>query len=152
MTIFRAIWPIADPDMPFAALVTEAQAEIPALLRRAKANLDGRGRFTVARSVDVPGSGRITEWTLIYTAPATAKAPSFPPGGAIPDGRTRRDPDDIDPVIVDRLLLLQRVPDSTRAEKCEAMRRWLASGGTEKALCDAHGWGSSRYVAREVAA
>lgn len=56
-------------------------------------------------------------------------------------------PDDIDEVVVDRLLQLQQIP-STRAEKEEAMRRWIASGRSETSFCDAHGWRSGRYLAR----
>lgn len=56
--------------------------------------------------------------------------------------------EDVDPIVVQRLLELQRVR-STRAEKVEAMRQWRAMGRSEKSLCDAHGWGYSRYVTRE---
>lgn len=59
--------------------------------------------------------------------------------------------DDIDPVVVFRLLAGDHVP-STRAEKVEAMRRWRARGGSEKAFCDLHGWKTGRYVTREAGA
>jgi hypothetical protein len=59
--------------------------------------------------------------------------------------------DQVDPVVVDRLLDGRRVP-STRAEKLEAMRRWRASGRSEKSLCDTHGWKYGRYVTREAGA
>ena len=62
-----------------------------------------------------------------------------------------RDDDGIDPVVVDRLLAGERVR-STNAEKVEAMRRWTREGGSEKALCDMHGWRAGRYVTREDAA
>lgn len=52
--------------------------------------------------------------------------------------------DDVDPVVVERLLLLTDTP-STTAEKHEAMRQWLAAGKSERALCDAHGWREGRY-------
>lgn len=55
--------------------------------------------------------------------------------------------DDVDEVVVERLLALRQV-DSTRAEKEEAMRRWTDAGKSIKALCDAHGWHQSRYLAR----
>lgn len=67
-----------------------------------------------------------------------------PKGIGAPRGRL---PDDVDPVIVDRLLLGQRVP-STRAEKFEAMRQWLASGRLERDLCAQHGWAEARYTPR----
>lgn len=56
--------------------------------------------------------------------------------------------DEIDPVVVDRLLARQRVP-STRAEKVEAMRRWVAMGKSQAALCAIHGWKQGRYMERE---
>lgn len=59
--------------------------------------------------------------------------------------------DQIDPVVVDRLLAGERLP-SSQAEKVEAMRRWLAQGRSEKSLCDAHGWKYGRYVTREAGA
>jgi hypothetical protein len=62
--------------------------------------------------------------------------------------RPGRNPDDVDPVIVERLLLGERVP-STRAEKEEAMRRWLADGKSAASLCRAHGWQDGRYIPRE---
>lgn len=65
---------------------------------------------------------------------------------------TSRDDDGIDPVVVDRLLAGDRVR-STNAEKCEAMRRWTREGGSEKSLCDMHGWRAGRYMTtREDAA
>lgn len=54
--------------------------------------------------------------------------------------------DDIDPVVVDRLLHGERVP-STPAEKREAMRRWIADGNSARSLAVAHGWQEGRYVA-----
>lgn len=59
--------------------------------------------------------------------------------------------DQVDHVVVDRLLHLERVV-STRAEKVEAMTRWLALGRAEKSLCDAHGWAYGRYITREAGA
>jgi hypothetical protein len=56
--------------------------------------------------------------------------------------------DDIDPVVVDRLVAGHRTP-STNAEKCEAMRRWLAMGKSEASLCMAHGWRDGRYIERQ---
>lgn len=59
--------------------------------------------------------------------------------------------DGIDDVVVTRLLAGARV-DSTRAEKFEAMRKWLANGGSQRELCRMHGWGENRYVTKDVAA
>lgn len=57
----------------------------------------------------------------------------------------RRATTEVDPVVVERLLAGRRVDRSTRAEKDEAMRRWLAMGKSEKSLCEVHGWKESRY-------
>lgn len=66
-----------------------------------------------------------------------------------PRGTT--DSDRPDPVVVTRLLAGQRI-DSTRAEKFEAMRRWLANGGSQRELCRMHGWGENRYVTKDLVA
>jgi len=67
---------------------------------------------------------------------ARAKAPKVP---------------EVDPVVVERLLAGQRVR-STRAEKDEAMRRWLAAGRSQRSLCVMHGWAEGRYVERSEVA
>lgn len=59
--------------------------------------------------------------------------------------------DDVDEAVVLRLLAGERVP-STPAEKAEALRRWRAAGGSEKAFCATHGWKAGRYVTREAGA
>lgn len=64
----------------------------------------------------------------------------------------RRDPDDLDRAVVERLLTGQREPDATRAERVAAMTRWLAWGRSEKSLCELHGWHDGRYVVREQVA
>jgi hypothetical protein len=51
---------------------------------------------------------------------------------------------DVDPVVVMRLLEGRRV-QSTGAERREAMRRWLQDGGSERELCQVHGWKHGRY-------
>ena len=70
--IFRARWPIHH-HAPHTDLVDQAAADLPTLIRQAHARLTGPGRFTIARSQHVPGSGRITEWVLIYEAPAAPR-------------------------------------------------------------------------------
>lgn len=62
--------------------------------------------------------------------------------------KSDRDQTSVDPVVVERLLSGVRTP-STRAEKVEALRRWLRSGRSEKALCRMHGWREGRYVTRD---
>lgn len=66
-----------------------------------------------------------------------------------PRGTT--DADRPDRVVVDRLLAGQRI-DSTKAEKEEAMRRWLESGGSQRELCRIHGWQEGRYTRAKEAA
>lgn len=53
--------------------------------------------------------------------------------------------DDIDEAVVLRLLAGDPVP-ATKPERVEAMRRWLAWGRSERALCETHGWHEGRYV------
>ncbi len=70
MTVFRAIWPITDETVPYDELIVAARAEVPTLVNRAHARLAGPIRFHLARSVDVPGSGRVTPSVLVAEAPA----------------------------------------------------------------------------------
>lgn len=51
-----------------------------------------------------------------------------------------------DPVVVMRLLQGDRIP-STRAERTEALRRWVADGNSVRELCLHHGWNDRRYSA-----
>lgn len=59
--------------------------------------------------------------------------------------------DDIDPVVVMRLLEGERVP-ATKAEKDAAMAQWVADGGSKAELCRWHGWKEGRYGRLEVVA
>jgi hypothetical protein len=72
---FRALWPITDPNCPFLRLCNDAFPDVPALLRQAHAIPTAHGRFHVAPSAHVPGSGRITDWVLIYECPAFRRPP-----------------------------------------------------------------------------
>lgn len=81
--IFRACWPIVDETVSFATMCREAQADLPLLIAQAKAKVIRPGRFTIAPSVEVPGSGRVTESVLIYEAPAVrAPARAYHSGAA----------------------------------------------------------------------
>lgn len=60
--------------------------------------------------------------------------------------------DDLDHAVVERLLAGDRRVAGTRAEKVEALRRWMASGRSEKAFCEIHGWKTGRYVQRKTGA
>lgn len=70
MTKFRAIWPITNERLPFTALVAQAAHDLPLLAVQAHARVTGPGRWSAALSTDIPGSGRITQWVLLYEAPA----------------------------------------------------------------------------------
>lgn len=76
--MFRAIWPIVDETRPYADLCKEAAEDLPRLIATAHAVLEKPGRFSVAPSEKVPGSGRVTPSVLLYEAPArrsTARRP-----------------------------------------------------------------------------
>jgi hypothetical protein len=58
----------------------------------------------------------------------------------------------VDPVVVERVLAGDTYLHTTVAEKNEIMRRWKASGRSERSLCEATGWKDGRYgKASEVA-
>jgi hypothetical protein len=69
---FRALWPIIDPSVSLHELTQQAHADLPALTRRAHCRLTGRGRWWIADSRLIPGSGRVTDTCLIYDAPAVS--------------------------------------------------------------------------------
>lgn len=50
----------------------------------------------------------------------------------------------LDPIAVERLLAGDTVR-STSEERAEAMRRWIANGGSERSFCAMHGWKEGRY-------
>jgi lambda repressor-like predicted transcriptional regulator len=51
---------------------------------------------------------------------------------------------DIDPVVVMRLLEGHRIK-ANHAEREEAIKQWVADGGTKTELCNIHGWAPGRY-------
>lgn len=143
MSAFRAVWPIVDESVPFAEMCKQARADLPMLAAQAKARLSGRGRFIIAPSDMIAGSGRVTELVLVYDGTAHPIERRLPVVAEVAPEWIN--PDRLDEVVVDRLVALRRVPAS-RAEKVEAMHRWLLMGRSEKSLCEAHGWRTSRYV------
>lgn len=65
---------------------------------------------------------------------------------ARPRGQTKgRQRDVLDEAVVERLLACERVPRSTPAEKAEALRRWVARGGSEADFCRLNGLKDGRY-------
>lgn len=72
--VLRCIWPITDETVSYATLCRQAADDLPLLIGQASARLLKPGRFSIAPSVEVPGSGRVTESVLIYEAPAVPLA------------------------------------------------------------------------------
>lgn len=68
--VFRAIWPIVDETVKYGDLLRQAATELPTLTTQAHVRVIGAGRFSIAESVYVPGSGRLTDSVLVYEAPA----------------------------------------------------------------------------------
>ncbi len=66
---FIARWPITEPHLTLQQLVQSARPDLPDLATRAHARLVGAGRWTIAASADVPGSGMVTPTVLLYRAP-----------------------------------------------------------------------------------
>lgn len=54
----------------------------------------------------------------------------------------------LDEATVIRVLAGENLP-TNRAEKTEVMRRWLASGQSERSLCERLGWKAGRYMTRD---
>lgn len=75
--VFLAIWPIVDETVSYADLCRQAERDLPDMIARARVILARPGRFSIAPSEKVPGSGRITDAVLVYEAPAT-RAPRRP--------------------------------------------------------------------------
>lgn len=74
--VFRAVWPIKDDDpQPYHLLIRQASDDLPTLLTQAAAQQVGMGRFSVALSTQVPGSGRVSESVLVYEAPVIQTPP-----------------------------------------------------------------------------
>lgn len=70
--VFRAVWPIVDESLSYADLCREAKNELPQVLALAHVEVTAPGRFSIAPSEWVPGSGRTTESVLVFEAPARA--------------------------------------------------------------------------------
>ncbi len=78
MSTFRAFWPIVDDTVPPIDLIREAALELPRLTAQAHAVINGPGRWAIAPSCKVPGSGRVTPTVLLYEAPATQGRAPYP--------------------------------------------------------------------------
>ena len=75
MSTFRAFWPITDQRIGWDELLRAASMDLPLLAAQAQCRIAGDGAFRIARSVDVPGSGRITPTVLVFEAPARQLRP-----------------------------------------------------------------------------
>lgn len=73
MMIFRAVWPVLEDGTTYRSLIRAAKADVPILVAQAHAALIGPGRFSIADSIDVPGSGRTTPTVLVFEAPAVER-------------------------------------------------------------------------------
>lgn len=56
---------------------------------------------------------------------------------------------EIDEVVVLRVLAGEHLP-TTRAEREEILRRWLANGGSQRTICNRMGWKQGRYAQAAV--
>lgn len=74
-TTFVAYWPITDQSVGWDELIKAAEQDLPLLLGQARCRKAGPGAFRIARSVDVPGSGRLTPTVLVFEAPAWPRKP-----------------------------------------------------------------------------
>lgn len=68
--VFRALWPITDMTLPLGDLIAAAEVDLPVVAALQHAEVQSGGRWSVAPSSRVPGSGNITANVLIYEAPA----------------------------------------------------------------------------------
>jgi hypothetical protein len=73
--LLRILWPITDHTLGLPDLLDTACGEVAALAVQAHARITGAVRFDVRRSIDVPGSGRTTEFVLVAHAPAVPATP-----------------------------------------------------------------------------
>lgn len=82
---YRAMWPIVDEQRSFIGLCREAQVELGPLMQRARVMASGPGRFYAAHASQVPGSGRVTDWVLVYECPAKQLPPRTIPTTVLPE-------------------------------------------------------------------
>jgi lambda repressor-like predicted transcriptional regulator len=71
--------------------------------------------------------------------------PTTHPSGVLTSKTRDHKPKDVVEEAVVLALVQGRPVESNRAEKVEAMRRWLAAGRSERSLCSLHGWHEGRY-------
>lgn len=70
----RCMWPILPgTGHDLSVLISEAEQELAWVLNQAGAVVTGPGRWSTARSDQVPGSGRVTPLVLLFEAPARPK-------------------------------------------------------------------------------
>lgn len=147
MTTFMARWPITDETLGIAELAVLARPDLPLLTAQAGARITGPGRWFVVRSAELPGSGRITEWVLVYEAPAEPRPPRAPLAlrgvpAASPYG-------EIDDVAVSRILSGDWRYPASEAERREVCRMWRDSGRPLAELERLTGWNVHRYIDAE---
>lgn len=153
---FRAMWPVTDESLGLAELADLARTDLPLLVAQARATISGPGRFTLADSAQVPGSGRVTRYVLVYEAPAVHRPPCTTP---LTTRRARAvwargESGECDPLVVEAVLAGEWSMPTTVEEKREVCRRWHAAGRPLPLLAEFTGWKVERYfkARKEVAA
>ena len=144
--IFRAIWPITNPDMSYVDLCKQARRDLPLLLARAKASTTGEGWFSVQPANKVPGSGNVTETVLLFQAPAEPAAPRAHPHLDTHLTSARR-VSDVDEVMVERILSgdFSNSRSATGPERRLVVAAWPATGRPLADLERGTGWKADRY-------
>jgi len=147
VTTFMARWPITDETLGIAELAVLARPDLPLLTAQAGARITGPGRWFVARSADFPGSGRVTDWTLVYEAPAKPRRPRVPL--ALRGAPSPSPDEEIDDVAVNRILSGDWRYPANEAERREVCRMWRDSGRPLAELERLTGWNVHRYIDAE---
>lgn len=65
MNQYLFIWPIVHEDQSHWELISQAIRDLPTLAARVPCRLTGTPHFQVKASADVPGSGNLTQRTLV---------------------------------------------------------------------------------------
>lgn len=66
---YRAIWPIV-VVRPMQRLIDEACEELPRMARFAGVQITGTPAWSIHPSIDIPGSGRVSDFCLVVTVQA----------------------------------------------------------------------------------
>lgn len=128
----REIEVLAEPEQPTAPRRPRAVPMIACPVCFARTN--ERCRTTDGRPAHNSHKARLAGRSCVCGEPRMKRSDQCATCRACPDVS-----------VVERLLDGEHV-DSTPAEKTEALRRWLETGGSERAFCRMHGWKHGRYT------